>query len=242
MAGRSLSLLVSCVALVSADLTPCQQCCQPGGDCSKAYKGERGACCGNVNGQSFCCPHYTTGAKCFKCNLAYRCYAGRASRNICEADGGIPGGRQSDREGGADSFISMVVLMGSAAVIVAAVSSCIRNRRSTPLMAQQTVELQVAKPVMPGQAMVAGTPCAVAQPAMPGGYPAGYPAAYPHHYPQQGYSGGNVAMGAGMGFLGGMMIGDMMADAGHHGGYGGDYGGGGGGDFGGGGGDFAADM
>lgn len=151
--------------------------------------------------------------------------------------GSVRGGDIYRSRGDVDSFITMLIVFGSAAVIISAISSCFRNRRSTPLMAQQSVELQVAKPVMPGQAMVAGTPCAMAHPAMPAGYPQAYPAGYPHH----GYSGGNVAMGAGMGFLGGMMVGEMMSDVGHHGGYGGDYGGGGG-DFGGGDGGFAADM
>jgi hypothetical protein len=36
--------------------TPCQQCCSPGGDCSKAFKGTPGKCCGALNGQAFCCP------------------------------------------------------------------------------------------------------------------------------------------------------------------------------------------
>ena len=36
--------------------TPCQQCCAPGGDCSKAFKGTPGKCCGTLNGQAFCCP------------------------------------------------------------------------------------------------------------------------------------------------------------------------------------------
>jgi hypothetical protein len=105
-----------------------------------------------------------------------------ASRHICDADGGIPGrsGSHYEREGGADSFVTLVIVLGSAAVIVMSISSCLRQRTAAPMMQQQTIEM--AKPVMPGQPMAAGMPCATAQPAM--AYPAQY-GAYPH-YPQAG--------------------------------------------------------
>ncbi len=37
-------------------LTPCQQCCSPGGDCSRANHGNQGKCCGSAGGNNFCCP------------------------------------------------------------------------------------------------------------------------------------------------------------------------------------------
>ena len=37
-------------ASANAQLTPCQTCCSPGGDCSKASHGTPGVCCGQVNG------------------------------------------------------------------------------------------------------------------------------------------------------------------------------------------------
>ena len=73
----------------NATLTPCQQCCAPGGDCSKAYKGMPGKCCGTVQGQSYCCPGVsfrgqTSGdAKCANCGTSFRCYAGQSSRKVC---------------------------------------------------------------------------------------------------------------------------------------------------------------
>ena len=76
------------VAVAAPNLTPCQRCCQPGGDCSVAYKGTPGKCCGAVGGQAFCCPGVAAaGAKCYNCGDSYRCYTGFAARNIC---GGAP--------------------------------------------------------------------------------------------------------------------------------------------------------
>ena len=76
---------VSTVSPVSTGLTPCQQCCAPGGDCTKAFKGGAGKCCGTLNGQAFCCPGgYDNGqAKCYQCATSYRCFTGAASLNIC---------------------------------------------------------------------------------------------------------------------------------------------------------------
>ena len=115
-------------------------------------------CCGVLNGQSYCCPTYTTGAKCFACNNGYRCYMGSPSPNICVNDGGVKGCLPSsghsrysrDYEGSeASSMITLMIVFFSCAVIVAALSSCMRQRRLPMAMQQQqqTVEMQVAKPV-----------------------------------------------------------------------------------------------
>ena len=67
----------------------CQQCCAPGGDCSKAFKGTPGKCCGTIGGQAFCCPGITYrgassgDAKCHSCGEAYRCFTGMTTRNVC---------------------------------------------------------------------------------------------------------------------------------------------------------------
>ena len=69
--------------------TGCEKCCAPGGDCSHAFKGSPGKCCGIREGVSYCCPGeayrgYQSGdAKCYDCGGSYRCYMGVASRNIC---------------------------------------------------------------------------------------------------------------------------------------------------------------
>ena len=226
-------------------LTPCQQCCSPGGDCSKASHGQPGTCCGAVSGRAFCCPAFTTGAKCFACNHGYRCYMGRPSSNICVNEGGVKGRSPrmqhayEFRESSSDPMVSLAVLLITVAALFYVIHSCASQRR----------HLHDGYAMQPGMqpGMAVGYPahqCAV------GGYPCG-------GYPCAGYGGGmgSVAAGAGAGFLGGMMVSNMM-DAGHHhhggygdygGGYGGgDYGGGdygGGGDFGGGGGgDFSADS
>ena len=73
---------------VAPALTPCQRCCAPGGDCSKAFKGMPGKCCGVANGQAFCCPGMMDGAKCYNCGSSYRCYTGLSSHNICGSGGG----------------------------------------------------------------------------------------------------------------------------------------------------------
>mmetsp|Transcript_9872 Transcript_9872/g.24429 ORF Transcript_9872/g.24429 Transcript_9872/m.24429 type:complete len:235 (+) Transcript_9872:17-721(+) len=231
--GRVVVMALYLAGLVSAE-TACQQCCQPGGDCSTAFKGDPGTCCGSVNMQSFCCPHFSTGAKCYRCNMGYRCYHGVApSRDICVDAGGSVSRSHGGESGGGD-LVTLLIVLASTAIIFAAVHSCIRHRHARPLMSQHAaaVELPVAKPVMAGQAMPAGS----VQQATPIGYPSAYPTAYPAAYPASyGTScGGNVAMGAGMGFLGGMVLSDMMSHS-HYGG-GGDYGGGGGD------GGFAADM
>ena len=250
-------VLLSVILPVAAQ-TGCQTCSAPGGDCSKAYKGGPGVSCGEVAGNSFCCPStgnalaHPGGDKCHKCADSYRCFYGNLPSNIC---GERVRGRYSELQ-----TSSLVILVLSFLLIGMAVSACMRHRRQLPLhaqgvqgmqMQQQQQQMQVA--VMPGQPMHG------AQPGMPvgtvvgchpggGGYPGGgcYPvqSAYPA---QSGYGGGTVAAGAGMGFLGGMMVSNMMHDGGGYGGGGyGDGGGGyGGGDMGGGdmgGGDFSADM
>jgi hypothetical protein len=241
-------------ALVAAQ-TQCQQCCAPGGDCSKAYKGGPGMCCGEVAGNSFCCPTRSNdmgAAKCWACNNAFRCYAGsRPSPNICATEGGTNGinPSSSSRRGmgnEGNDIVGIIIIIVSFLAIAMAVSACARHRRQMPLtmtpqgtagMQMQTV---VGKPGQPMGAVQPGMPMGTAMPMQGGCYPAAYGG-----YPHTGYGGGTVAASAGMGFLGGMMVGEMMSDHGH--GYGGDYGGGGGGyggDMGGGdmGGDFSADM
>ena len=78
--------LSSSLAQEQSTLTPCQRCCAPGGDCSKAFKGTPGKCCGGKNGQAFCCPGVTDGpgsAKCYDCGDAFRCYTGFSPRAVC---------------------------------------------------------------------------------------------------------------------------------------------------------------
>lgn len=238
-------VLLALLPCVTA-LTECQKCCAPGGDCSKASHGNPGVCCGQVEGNSYCCP--AVSAKCWACASSYRCYQDtRPASNICAHEGGGTGGQF--RSGSLDAT-SGVLLFSLMLLVCAAVVYSRQRSRSVPLATQQGIAMApvghpVGLPMAKPATLAAGTstlPVAQAVPAqaMPamGGRPmyVGGPSGY------GGYGGGSVAMGAGMGFLGGMMVGDMMADAGGHygGGYGGDYGGGG--DFGGGDGGFAADM
>ena len=51
-------------------LSRCMECCLPGGDCSSAYKGSEGICCGGVRGVSVCCPR---GSFCVRCNGEVKC-------------------------------------------------------------------------------------------------------------------------------------------------------------------------
>ena len=82
---------IALVGLSEAPLTttrtPCQRCCDPGGDCSAAFKGMPGKCCGtSAGGQAFCCPGTIGGAKCYGCaGGTYRCFTGTTTRNICGA-------------------------------------------------------------------------------------------------------------------------------------------------------------
>jgi len=48
----------------------CMDCCLPGGDCSSAYKGGEGVCCGGVRGVGVCCPE---GSFCVTCNGDVKC-------------------------------------------------------------------------------------------------------------------------------------------------------------------------
>jgi len=248
-------LLLFAIPLVASQapqqLTGCQQCCSPGGDCSKASHGNEGVCCGQVNGvgPGYCCP---TDAKCVPCATSYRCYRGiRPPPSVCANDGGRPGF-------GADETVSSLVGLLSMLLLCFALYTCMRGRRTALAHSDSALApvpvggIQLGTPLPPGHA--AAMPVAAAQPCGMQPYPQPYVPPYPQHYGHPyppaygggygggGYGGGTVAMGAGMGFLGGMMMGEALADAGHHGGdYGGGYGGGD--DFGGGGGgDFAADM
>ena len=87
-----LGLQAPVLAVTAAELTACQKCCQPGGDCSTAYKGTPGKCCGNSgSGQAFCCPGALGGAKCYDCGgNGYRCFTGIAARNICGNSQWVP--------------------------------------------------------------------------------------------------------------------------------------------------------
>ena len=181
-------------------LTPCQACCAPGGDCSKAYKGTAGKCCGVVQGQAFCCPGVTFrgpssgDAKCYNCGTTYRCFTGFSSQDVCGNSNGGGGGswsRSQMRErhsgqAGQDSMFFML-LLGFVAVVL--VLNCSRSREmhyegkpvayGVPASGQPMMAGGYGQPVMGG-------------PVMGGGYGGGY-------------GGGSVAAGAGMGFLGGMV-------------------------------------
>jgi hypothetical protein len=234
---RALSFLLLAIP-ASAELTQCQKCCAPGGDCSKAFKGTPGKCCGTADGQSFCCPGLGFGggadAKCYDCGKSYRCYSGAPSGNIC------PGQAQAQaqamaqqgfrRYGSRYSYESrvssggfgtgaVVILMGIAVVIGVL---CARGTSSSH---------HNGAAVSYGGAPVQG-------------YAAGPMA------PAYGY-GGYGGSGAATGFLGGMLVGQALgghSDVHHYhdsggfdgggGGFGGGFdGGGGGGDSG-----FAADS
>ena len=222
-------------------LTPCQRCCAPGGDCSTAFKGAAGKCCGVMNGQAFCCPgaagQQYGGAKCYSCSDSYRCFTGFAAPNICGGRMPVPRMQRLpyDQQRDPIGFNELLVMIAIAGVVFLL---CCNNRR------HDYHEAAMMPQYGPGSAMQP-----VGLPVGPGGYPVhgGYGC------PVGGYGGGmGVAGGAATGFLGGMLVSDMMHSASHHhgdygggygGGYGGDYGGGGG-DFGGGGGDggFASDS
>ena len=90
-------------------LTPCQTCCSPGGDCAAAFHGKPGICCGTDASGSACCPASANGvplAMCVKCNIGYRCatsgtvHTSTDRNRICAENGGAPGGSPS--HGGAD--------------------------------------------------------------------------------------------------------------------------------------------
>ena len=69
------------------------------GDCSHAFKGSPGKCCGIREGVSYCCPGeayrgYQSGdAKCYDCGEVYRCFVGSNQGQICGA--GTPVGGSS---------------------------------------------------------------------------------------------------------------------------------------------------
>ena len=238
---------------------PLRRCAAPGGDCSKAFKGEKGTYCGSKGSVAYCCPDFLTGAKCWECENAYRCYTGaRPSNQICASEGGNAGGGGGGAGMGISKENETILELCMLALLIAvfcAVMACVRARRAGQSLISRTQRsdehgvamgsLPVAKPVGAPTHAVEGMPTAQAYPARAVGCPVGA-GAYPHPggcYPHGGGmgAGGNMAMGGAMGFLGGMMVADMM-----HGPRcgGGDLGGGGGGGFGGGdvGGDFAADI
>ena len=228
-----LALSLGTVAGIEAPgLTPCQQCCAPGGDCSRAYKGAPGKCCGTISGQAFCCPFGTSAAgtsqsaKCYNCGETYRCFTGTAARNICGPSSHSHSWHRAARyDDSSDAFGNIIQLVFLLCFFGIVVRTCFMQPPS-----QAVVFDQFGKPV--------------------GGVPQGVPvmaSAHPHYgygYCNPGYGGAAVASSAATGFLGGMMVSEMMHAPHHHSDYG-DYGGGdygGGGDFGGGDGGFAADS
>lgn len=247
-------------------LSECQQCCSPGGDCSKAFHGQPGTCCGTKEDAqlAFCCPDVlATNSRCWECHDNFKCYNGvRPAADICASSGGSVGGQHTT----VTDADYLILGLCTSLLIFAGVAACLRMRMARSPLATQTGVPMTGMPVTSGTAMatampmakpgepshaVEGMPTAVAHPLHSPGYPTGFPAGsrpYPVAYPGGGGvgcgagMGGNTMMAGGMGFLGGMMVGEMMADS--HGGYGGGYDGGGdGGDFGGGGDmGFSADM
>ena len=214
--------------------TPCQRCCAPGGDCSQAFKGTPGQCCGVLEGQAFCCPSEAAkGAKCYNCGSTYRCYTGLSSRNICGAsrrEHHLPHRHLHPRS---SEHTQQGVLVICAVALVLALIFCARRQGDVEYVPVQQggMVTPMGKPM--GYGAPGGTPYAV------GGYgPVG-----------GGYSGCAVAGSAAAGFVGGMLVSDALS---HHAhghemmGYpSADYGGGGfdgGGDFGGGDAGFAADS
>ena len=222
-AWRHLCALLA--AATAAAETPCQQCCAPGGDCSKAYKGTPGKCCGTENGQAYCCPglSYRAGsgdAKCYKCEgAAYRCYTG-SSRSIC----GSAHRTSNDwaryrvhRQEQLDdrSSVGVMVLMGVG--IVMGVLFCTRRQYDTDPVRARRHDTEPWTPATPFT-----RPSAAAQYAMhpsmyppgpytPVGKPIGMPCGQPMHYGYGGgygggYSGGAVAGSAAAGFVGGMLL------------------------------------
>jgi hypothetical protein len=222
MVDTFVTLLVAAAAAqvpAQASLTPCQQCCAPGGDCSKAFKGQPGKCCGaSDGGQAFCCPGALEGAKCYRCTGSYRCYTGVASATIC---GGTavrsPPHRHEDPRRNEDLTPAWVSNLVWSVAIFSALYFCFRSQAD--VYHPEYGGMPMGKPVygVPQPMPAAGMHPAPAYP----GY--GYPAY------GGGYSGTAVAGSAAAGFLGGMMISQAMDAGNHHhnGGYGGDYGGGG---------------
>jgi len=243
-------LLFSAATADSSTLTPCQRCCQPGGDCSAAYKNTPGKCCGTANGQAFCCPGMIDGAKCYNCGSAYRCYTGLTSRNICGSSAIGPSSHHHHSsphhhysEQGEQSSMGLVLMIGIGIVLGAIFCARRQHDYHAESPAYNTMMPQ-GKPMAYGAPVGGYAPQGVYAPQMMHGGMPGY------GYGGGGYSGTAVAGSAAAGFLGGMLVNEAMS---HHGGHdhhhyggsdygsgyssGGDYGGGGGGDSG-----FAADS
>jgi hypothetical protein len=114
------------------ELTPCQACCSPGGDCSAAFHQKPGICCGTAGGVSYCCPAAANGlplAMCVQCNIGYKCATTGSVRTasdrsrICDDHGGAPGGSpgpypQHRSAGGAEDAIGSLVGEARAHVVV----------------------------------------------------------------------------------------------------------------------------
>lgn len=69
MRSSFLFLLLCC----PSHATPCTDCCRSGGNCSSAFKGHEGVCCGSdAWGAHQCCPAQY---RCVACETTYRCAA-----------------------------------------------------------------------------------------------------------------------------------------------------------------------
>lgn len=223
--------VTSALSPESAGLTPCQRCCAPGGDCSAAFKGQPGKCCGTVGEKAFCCPGtFSTGAKCHNCVDSFRCFTGIASRSICgQASSHVRRTpyQYAEPHVRRDDGMSSILLVGIVAVVF--ILLCARQNQQPAAMGMPAMPM--AQPVAYDQF---GKPIAMGTPAM--AVAPGY-GGYGGHAGQGGYSGMAVAGSAATGFMGGMLVSEMMHSGQHHhhGGYSGVYGGG---DYGGGGGDY----
>ncbi|KAL1510118.1 hypothetical protein AB1Y20_006450 [Prymnesium parvum] len=223
----SLAALLLALSHASALQTPCERCCAPGGDCSRAYKGSAGKCCGTLEGRAYCCPsfsHPAADAMCHHCGGAsYRCSVGGSSRGVC-AHHRAAGGEWTRVEHRApppraDGRASEGLLVLAAVALFLALLFAFRR--------QHDVE-----------------PDLYASPMAKGAHPMYQMGAPPY---AAGYSGMAVAGSAAAGFMGGMLVSEAL-DAGRHhhhdyashhdfGGMSDDCG-----SFDGGGGDFAADS
>lgn len=190
----------------STPLSNCQKCCSSGGDCSKASHGQPGKCCGQVQGQWYCCPDMTSEgpAKCGHCANSYRCFTGiRPPSRMCANDGGnggSSGGGLGTTEPVVSSFVGLLCFMLLAYTVVTCMRRQAYPRPAVPIMHQHSgiamnsvpcpgvPMAQPGQPVAPGTA-VGGVPVATAYPAgRVGAYPAAPVAAYPQYGP--GYAPG----------------------------------------------------
>lgn len=240
------------------DQTPCQACCAPGGDCSRAFKGVPGICCGIISDSGYCCPLPGYGYPPAQCNrkspYEFTCAIERKNRGNNSGDAA---------DGYSISWFWMLILI---ALPVGLCYFCFKgassSRAESPELFQQQPYGGGTSPAYGQYPNGAQYTYPVASPIYPGAPPYqqphqqtyGYAGGAPYNsYPQQqqqqqqgGYGMGSVAAAGGAGLLGGVLLGNAMDGGGIFGGGGNafDVGGGdGGGDFGDAGGDdFACDM